>query len=201
MADLALQACGLLAVAAAVFFGLGYTYFRLYVRPALFARIENLRAENETALLALEELTSKAHPVDEAPISWAEEPESEKEMLVQSVQDLRHALEAKNKTIHELGDQIEILATKVDPELLGPDNLEQVNGIGPYIKRMLEQEFGITTFERLAHLSADEIAQISKKLFFHDKIQKENWVAQAEELYEKKYGQKVPQSSTLKRAG
>ena len=171
--------------------------------------IDNLRTENELVLMALVEAkntvvsapaapnASTPHalppepPADwEPPIDWQPEYD-EKEVLRHSVVDLRNALQEKERAINELADQIGELETKLDPTLIGPDNLQLINGIGPYIEKMLHQEFGIHSFERLAKMTSSEIEALSKRLFFHDKIQRENWVGQAAALYEKKYGRTI----------
>ncbi len=178
--------------------------------------IESLRNDNERALMAALEIARKAEekpmPVIAAPAPapvewepppqmetlrerdalvaalWQEEKDAERERLQRSVDALRHALDEKEKAIADMGGKIAALANKVDPALLGPDDLQQIKGIGPYTRKLLAKEFGIESFEQVANLTRDEIEKISAQLFFHDKIQRENWIGQAQELHKKKYG-------------
>jgi predicted flap endonuclease-1-like 5' DNA nuclease len=110
------------------------------------------------------------------------------EKASESVQEL---LKEKDETIRALDHKIHEMAKKLDPALVGKDDLQLIKGIGPYIKRTLEKEFGIASFKQIAQLTATEIAVISERLFFKNKIQREEWIAQAIELHEKKYDERL----------
>ncbi len=110
------------------------------------------------------------------------------EKASESVQEL---LKEKDETIRALDHKIHEMARKLDPALVGKDDLQLIKGIGPYIKRTLEKEFGIASFKQIAQLTATEIAVISERLFFKNKIQREEWIAQAIELHEKKYDERL----------
>lgn len=110
------------------------------------------------------------------------------EKASESVQEL---LKEKDATIRALDHKIHEMAKKLDPALVGKDDLQLIKGIGPYIKRTLEKEFGISSFKQIAQLTATEIAVISERLFFKNKIQREDWIAQAIELHEKKYDERL----------
>lgn len=110
------------------------------------------------------------------------------EKASESVQEL---LREKDATIRALDHKIHEMAKKLDPALVGKDDLQLIKGIGPYIKRTLEKEFGISSFKQIAQLTATEIAVISERLFFKNKIQREDWIAQAIELHEKKYDERL----------
>jgi predicted flap endonuclease-1-like 5' DNA nuclease/ribosomal protein S8 len=110
------------------------------------------------------------------------------EKASESVQEL---LREKDATIRALDHKIHEMAKKLDPALVGKDDLQLIKGIGPYIKRTLEKEFGIASFKQIAQLTATEIAVISERLFFKNKIQREEWIAQAIELHEKKYDERL----------
>jgi predicted flap endonuclease-1-like 5' DNA nuclease len=182
----------------------------------LESTIESLRNDNEMALMTALDIARKAEEkpmptlVEAPPVAvqwepppqmetirerdalvaalWQEEKDGEKERLQRSVDALRHALDEKEKAIADMGGKIAELAGKVDPSLLGPDDLQQIKGIGPYTRKLLAKEFGIESFEQVANLTQSEIAKISEQLFFHDKIHREDWIGQAQELHKKKYG-------------
>lgn len=182
----------------------------------LESTIENLRNENEMALLtALEMNRALDNPAPEAPAAsksstlweappefielrereaavdalWQAEKDAEKERLRRSVENLKNSLDAKEKAIEDLGQQLESLSGKLDPKLVGDDNLELIKGIGPFTRKLLEQEFGITSFAQLANLSSQEQDKISERLFFKNQIERDDWRSQARDLHRKKYGE------------
>ncbi len=192
---------------------------------ALESTIENLRNENEMALMTAMEIAKRKEtqaPVKSAPppsawnppmesireddrvsmveLLWQSEKDAEKERLRKSVESLKKVLDQKEKAIEDLGSQVDQLSGKVDPKLQGPDDLQLIKGIGPYIRKLLEKEFGIRSFEQIAKMTDEMKEAVSVKLFFKDKIDKEDWIGQARELYVKKYGDS-PDATTLRRLG
>lgn len=162
--------------------------------------VQNLRSENEMALAAAMDLRERH--AGEA-VDWNPEPampDAQRDALVEALwksegnagdQDLQAELDRKERELRDMEARVRDLARKVDPELTGPDDLQLIKGIGPYIRGILEQQYGIRTFEQVAHLSEAQISEISSKLFFKDKIQREHWREQARELHFKKYNQAV----------
>jgi predicted flap endonuclease-1-like 5' DNA nuclease len=64
----------------------------------------------------------------------------------------------------------------------GPDDLKEVVGIGPVIEGLLHS-LGITTFEQLAGLSAEDEHRIGEHLgVFRERIRRDGWAEQAAEL-------------------
>ena len=61
------------------------------------------------------------------------------------------------------------------------DDLTAINGIGPVIADKL-RDLGITTVRQIAELTAEDIAEIDEKLNFKGRIEREDWVAQAQQL-------------------
>jgi len=61
------------------------------------------------------------------------------------------------------------------------DKLTEINGIGPVIEQKLK-EAGITTFAQIANFTAEQIEDIDGKLNFKGRIDREEWVAQANKL-------------------
>jgi predicted flap endonuclease-1-like 5' DNA nuclease len=124
----------------------------------------------------------------EAPeVSPAEEIAHVRSRFENASQNLQQLLEEKDRTIRQLDQKLQTMAKKIDPALVGRDDLELIKGIGPYIKRTLEKEFGISSFRQIALLQKGELEKISTRLFFKNKIQKEDWIGQAIGLHLKKY--------------
>ena len=70
------------------------------------------------------------------------------------------------------------------------DDLKVVKGIGPVMERVLNEK-GCYHFKQLANFSKRDIEWISVALgSFPDRIERDNWVGQAQTLYARKYGQR-----------
>ena len=63
----------------------------------------------------------------------------------------------------------------------GGDDLKKLSGVGPALEAKLH-EAGITTFAQVAAWTDADIADMDEKLSFKGRIEREGWVAQAEEL-------------------
>ena len=87
---------------------------------------------------------------------------------------------APEEAAAEGGDEAEIVAIYETPEG-EPDDLKQINGIGPVIETKLNQ-LGITKYAQVAALEAEDIARIDEVLNFKGRIEREEWVSQAEKL-------------------
>ena len=62
-----------------------------------------------------------------------------------------------------------------------PDNLQMISGVGPKIEGILHS-LGIWTFAQIAAWTADERAWVDGHLRFHGRIEREEWVRQADAL-------------------
>ena len=68
------------------------------------------------------------------------------------------------------------------------DDLKKVKGIGPVMERTLN-ELGVASFKQLGLFTEDDVQRVSDALeVFPGRIERDNWVPQARELYQKKYG-------------
>ena len=73
-------------------------------------------------------------------------------------------------------------ATEAPVAETGGDNLKKMSGLGPAMEKKLNAA-GITTFAQIAALSADDIAKLEEEHGIGaGKFEKEDWVAQAQEL-------------------
>lgn len=61
------------------------------------------------------------------------------------------------------------------------DDLSKISGVGPVIVGKLAG-LGITTFQQIADFSADDIARIDEELNFKGRIERDEWVKQANEF-------------------
>jgi predicted flap endonuclease-1-like 5' DNA nuclease len=70
-----------------------------------------------------------------------------------------------------------------------PDDLKLIVGIGPVLERMLHN-LGVTTFRQIARWSERDSAEFDAKLpEFPGRIVRDQWVTQARELHQAKFGE------------
>jgi predicted flap endonuclease-1-like 5' DNA nuclease len=62
-----------------------------------------------------------------------------------------------------------------------PDDLKLISGIGPGIEKTLHG-LGIYHFRQIAELTPDNVAWIDQRLRFRGRIQREDWIGQAQRL-------------------
>lgn len=69
------------------------------------------------------------------------------------------------------------------------DDLKEILGVGPFLEKKLNA-FGIYTFKQVAALTPKATKELGATFgSFSGRIVREQWVEQARELYEKKYGE------------
>ncbi len=62
------------------------------------------------------------------------------------------------------------------------DDLTKINGIGPYIEQKLN-EIGIFTYDQISNFSIEDIRAVTQLIdFFPERIERDNWVGQANSL-------------------
>jgi NADH-quinone oxidoreductase subunit E len=59
-----------------------------------------------------------------------------------------------------------------------PDDLKQINGIGPGIEKILHG-LGIFHFRQIAAFTPENVAWVDQHLRFHGRIEREDWIGQA----------------------
>jgi len=67
------------------------------------------------------------------------------------------------------------------------DDLKVVSGVGPVLEEKLN-EFGIYTYKQIAEWTEENIAEFDELLSFKGRIERENWLDQAQTLHDEKYG-------------
>lgn len=107
----------------------------------------------------------------------------------------RNKEEALAKSAEEIVEKARtsfITYTKTKPELnfenFGygsketKDDLTQINGIGPYIEQRLN-EIGIYNYDQISRFKEEDIRILTELIdFFPGRIERDNWIAQAESL-------------------
>ena len=63
----------------------------------------------------------------------------------------------------------------------GTDDLSRISGVGPVIVGKLEG-LGITTFQQIADFTAQDITRIDEELNFKGRIERDEWIKQANEF-------------------
>ncbi|WP_018619934.1 hypothetical protein [Spirosoma luteum] len=70
------------------------------------------------------------------------------------------------------------------------DDLKDITGVGPFLERKLHS-LGIYTFRQVANFTKEDITKVNELIeFFPGRIDQDNWVDQAKEFHDKKYGDK-----------
>ena len=63
----------------------------------------------------------------------------------------------------------------------GADDLKKLSGVGPALEKKLH-EAGVTSFAQIAAWTEADVAAMDEKLSFKGRIEREGWIAQAQEL-------------------
>ncbi|MEM6407020.1 MAG: 50S ribosomal protein L21 [Pseudomonadota bacterium] len=62
----------------------------------------------------------------------------------------------------------------------GADDLKELSGVGPALEKKLHEN-GVTTFAQIAAWTEADVAAMDEKLNFKGRIEREGWIAQAQE--------------------
>lgn len=63
----------------------------------------------------------------------------------------------------------------------GPDDLKLISGVGPALENKLN-DAGITRFEQIANMSAEDVERIEEQLSFKGRMERDDWIGQAKIL-------------------
>jgi len=80
----------------------------------------------------------------------------------------------------EVVEEVAAEAAEAEVAATEGDSLTEINGIGPVIEGKLKA-LGITTFQQVADLTAEDVERIDAELNFKGRIEREEWIAQAKE--------------------
>jgi len=99
--------------------------------------------------------------------------------------------------IRELQEENQRLAAALEAckkpaaETLPKDDLKKIKGIGLYLEKKLHA-LGVYSYRQIATWSEQDIQKIVSELeYFHDRIRRDKWVAQAKRLHQEKYGEEM----------
>ena len=172
----------ILAVAAALFLGLGYWF------AAGRFRDRNAAAERD-------DLQGAESSPDQAPADSPELKAARNELEAAGLQiteleaDLAKARAQLAPTTGATAGPAPTLGSTIDPEL-GPvfavrpeatDDLTVIRGIGKALSRQLN-DLGIYTLSQIANWDKGQLEAVSVRLAFKDRIQRDDWVGQAKRL-------------------
>ena len=101
-----------------------------------------------------------------------------------------------DQTTIDTQDDTEQLATRIDDRrgfiYVRPpaekDNLQKISGIAAVLEQRLN-EFGIYTYKQIMEWDPVAIDEFSELLAFRDRIVRDNWIGQAQDLHRSKYGE------------
>ncbi len=165
----------ILAVAALLFFGLGYWYGRH-------------KAVRQEQPMVFEEGSVTA-----AAVSVMEQKIKQKDRQISTVQEQMADLEAGLSRTRDQpanqGDTVQSPGTVPNPQSGGlsadtpglEDDFTRMRGIGKALQKQLN-ELGIHTFEQIAQWDKENIELFSSKLALKDRIRRDDWVGQARKL-------------------
>ena len=70
----------------------------------------------------------------------------------------------------------------VEPDTIQKDDLTQIDGIGPFLEKQLNEN-GIFTYEQISRWDGSDIHQITQQIrYFPGRIEREDWIGQANRL-------------------
>lgn len=72
-------------------------------------------------------------------------------------------------------------AKAVEAVSAGADDLSKLSGVGPVLVKKLA-DAGVTSFAQIAAWSAEDVAAIDEKLTLKGRIERDGWIAQAQEF-------------------
>lgn len=110
----------------------------------------------------------------------------QKDRMDQDYEQVQFANRAFSENV--VDKSIELSTSSIDFDAIGyaseesKDNLQEINGIGPYTEEKLNK-LGIYTFDQISKFTASDIANVTELIkFFPDRIKNDQWVAKARAL-------------------
>ena len=85
---------------------------------------------------------------------------------------------ANGESTSEYVEVVEEAPAAEAPVATEADSLTDINGIGPVLEGKLNA-LGVTTFQQIADLTAEDVERIDAELNFKGRIEREEWIAQA----------------------
>lgn len=135
------------------------------------AKLAQLESENQ----ALKDQIRALHPQEAIP--QAKSAAVDSSALVFEIDDVEEEPPLK------VNPDKSVLHKKIAVEEIGKDDLTKIEGIGPFLQNKLN-EIEVFSYKDIAEWDAAQIAEVTEKIgYFPGRIEKDNWVGQARELY------------------
>ena len=172
----------ILAVAALLFFALGYWYGR---HKAVVQEQSPMFKEGSVTAAAVSVLEDKIKQKDRQ-ISLVQEQMADLEAgftrarSKEGQQGLENVPASQENTGKMEGNVTED-SPKSPPATASGDDLAQMRGIGKALQKQLN-EIGVNSFEQIAQWGKGDIEDYSSKLALKDRIRRDDWVGQAKKL-------------------
>ncbi len=135
--------------------------------------VKSALAKGDSEYVEVDEADVPVAAAEPAPV--AEEAAVVEETKEAAVAEAEPAV--KEEAAIEEEPAVEEVAAPAEPA--AADDLTEINGIGPVIAGKLNA-LGITTFKQIAELNPEEVANIDGELNFKGRIDREEWISQAQ---------------------
>ena len=154
--------------------------------------MEDLKSQNRELARCLESMENSRKQYESDAVRYREqyeESEKESETLRMKLGDIQQTFTEMQREHEEAQEIIPIPkpAVKAPPDGEG-DDLTEIVGIGKVFEAMLHR-LGIYYFRQIATFGPTELAKVNAELKeFKGRIEHDDWIGQARELYHRKYG-------------
>ena len=154
--------------------------------------LEDLKSQNRELAHCLESMENSRKQYECDAVRYREqyeESEKESETLRMKLGDIQQTFTEMQREHEEAQEIIPIPKTSVKAPADGEgDDLTEIVGIGKVFEAMLHR-LGIYYFRQIATFGPTELAKVNAELKeFKGRIEHDDWIGQARELYHRKYG-------------
>ncbi|MEZ4995656.1 MAG: helix-hairpin-helix domain-containing protein [Saprospiraceae bacterium] len=138
------------------------------------AKLAQLEAENQ----ALKKQMENLHPG--VATTTTKSPAVDSSALIFEIDDVDEEPDL------QINSDKQVLSEKIIVTDIEKDDLTKIDGVGPFLQTKLH-EMGIYTYAEIAGWDTNRIAEVTEKIgYFPGRIEKDDWVGQANQLYQLK---------------
>jgi large subunit ribosomal protein L22 len=169
--------------------GEGPTFKRFRARARGSASSIRKRTSHITVVLSDEVVDEKPEPKPKKKAAAKKEApeEAKKEAPAKKKAKKESKASAKETASPEGGRVDEALGVVYDSAPSEVDDLKEIGGVGPKLEDKLNS-IGVYRFDQIANWTKENIAEFDDLLSFKGRIERDEWVAKANELHDEKYG-------------
>ncbi len=142
------------------------------------AELDHLNNKQQDKENVTSHVTQKDNPVDTKTNLRTIQPKA-----AQKIASVSDQQSSKNTQSKPAPKKASVLVLKTDKSQI--DDLKQIKGVGMVLEQRLNKQ-GIYRFDQLAVLTKTEIQKIDKELNFKGRIERDDWVNQAQKLIKQK---------------